>query len=259
MWGNALGWILSLLIVAATAAGLVLLERHLADVTPTTDLMRDPAMLAPVALPVAPSAVLAPRDPCDAGPMYRQAIERVLADRDAYERFATDGRGSDEASGLGALDLLVGAGVCSQMTLFAAAPAEVVNYGVKPELQALRVAGMCSVRLGLLLSRENESEQAAKHHDAAFALGARLYEERLVLDEMLVGLELMSAAARAMGDRNPQARVFLSAYQDYDRAHIAPLRRAIGSIDPGVIATHSGDVFHIARHARDRMWRVEAS
>ena len=77
MWGNALGWILSLLIVAATAAGLVLLERHLADVTPTTDLMRDPAMLAPVALPVAPSAVLAPRDPCDAGPMYRQAIERV--------------------------------------------------------------------------------------------------------------------------------------------------------------------------------------
>ena len=258
MWGNALGWTISLLIVAATATGLVLLERHLADVTPTTDLVRDPAMLAPVALPVAPDAVVVPREACDAGPMYRQAIDLVLADRDGYERFAADGRGSAEARSLGALEALASARPCSRMTLFAAAPAEVLNYGPKPELQAIRVAGFCAIRLGLLLNREGKSDEAMKQYEAAFALGARLYEERLVLDELLVGLELMSAAARAMGEANAQAPRFLSAYQEYDRARLQPLRRAIGSIDPGVIATHTGDVFHLARSAKDRVWRVEA-
>jgi tetratricopeptide (TPR) repeat protein len=258
MWGNALGWTISLLIVAATATGLALLERHLADVTPTTDLVRDPATLAPVALPVAPDSVVAPSDACDAGPIYRQAIERVLADADAYERFAGDGRTSDEARSLGALDLLLSARPCAHMSLFTAAPGEVVNYGMQPQLRALRMCGLCAVRLGLLLNREGKPDEAMKQFEAAFALGARLYEERLVLDELLVGLELMSAAARAMVGGNAQARSFLTGLQEFDRARLQPLRRAIGSIDPGVIATHSGDVFHIARHAKERMWRVEA-
>ena len=258
MWGNALGWFISLLIVVATATGLVFFQRHLADLTPTTDLVGDPMMLAPLALPVSPESVVAPRDACDAGPIYRQAIERVLADRDAYERFAADGRGSEEAKGLAAIELLVSARPCSRMSLFSTAPSEVVSYGNKPELQALRAAGLCAVRLGLLLTRENKPDEALNYHEAAFALGARLYEERLVMDELLVGLELMSGAARAMGERNPQAQSFLSGYQEYDRARLQPLRRAIGSIDPGVIATHSGDVFHIARHAKERLWRVEA-
>ena len=258
MWGNALGWIISLLIVVATATGLVLFQRHLADLTPTTELVRDSAMLAPVALPVGPDAVVAPRDACDAGPIYRQAIERVLADRDAYERFATEGRDSQEASALAALQLLPGAATCSQMSLFSSAPAEVINYGPKPELQAIRLAGLCAIRLGLLLTRQAKPDEAMEWYQAAFALGARLYEERLVLDELMAGLELMSAAARAMGDGNAQAQTFLNGYQEYDRARLQPLRRAIGSIDPGVIATHSGDVFHIARSAKERMWRVEA-
>jgi hypothetical protein len=258
MWGNALGWVISLLIVVATATGLVLFQRHLADLTPTTDLVRDSAMLAPVALPVAPDAVLAPRDACDAGPLYRQAIERVLSDRDAYEGFAVNGRDSQEASQLAALELLSRASACSRMALFTSAPAEVVNYGPKPALQALRLAGSCAIRLGLLLAREAKPEEAMEWYQAAFALGARLYEERLVLDELLAGLELMSAAARAMGEKNAQAQSFLNGYQEFDRARLQPLRRAIGSIDPGVIATHSGDVFYIARNATERMWRVEA-
>jgi hypothetical protein len=258
MWGNALGWIISLLIVVATATGLLFFQRHLADLTPTTELARDKAMLAPVALPVAPDVVVPPRDACDAGPIYRQAIERVLADRDAYERFATEGRDSQEASALAALELLPRAAACSQMRLFSSTPAEVVHYGPKPELQAIRLAGLCAIRLGLLLTREVKPDEAMEWYRAAFALGARLYEERLVLDELMAGLELMSAAARAMGDKNAQAQTFLNGYQEYDRARLQPLRRAIGSIDPGVIATHSGDVFHIARSAKDRMWRVEA-
>src|SRR5688572_25049442 len=126
MWGNALGWTISLLIVAATAGGLVFFERHLANVTPTTRLVRDPGMLAPVELPVAPSAVLPPREACDAGPLYRQAIEIVLSRLDDYERFAVSARRSEEAEGLAAMKLLVDASGCSQMSLFTRAPSEVV-------------------------------------------------------------------------------------------------------------------------------------
>ena len=258
MWGNALGWTISLLIVVATAAGLVFFERHLANLTPTTDLVRDPAALAPIELPVAPTSVLPPSDSCDAGPIYRQAIEEVLAHLDDYERFAAHGRTSDEAKRLSAIELLTTASGCSQMSLFTRAPAEVIDYGPKPELQAIRLAGRCANRLGMLYARENRPDEAAKFHDAAFALGARLYEERLVLDELLAGLELMSESARAMAPRREASRSFVTAYQQYDRTRIQPLRRAIGSIDPGVIEQHSGDVFHVARHAKERMWRVEA-
>ena len=258
MWGNALGWTISLLIVVATAGGLVFFERHLANLTQTTDLVRDPAVLAPIELPVAPAAVLAPSDSCDAGPIYRRVIEEVLARLDDYERFAAEGRASDEADRLSALELLTTATGCSQMSLFTRAPGEVINYGSKPELQAIRLAGKCANKLGLLLRHENRPDEAAKYHDAAFALGARLYEERLVLDELLAGLELMSESARATPQRSEAARNFVAAYQEYDRTRVQPLRRAIGSIDPAVIERHSGDVFHAARHAKERMWRVEA-
>jgi hypothetical protein len=51
---------------------------------------------------------------------------------------------------------------------------------------------------------------------------------------------------------------FRAAYLQYHRLHVQPMQRVIGSIDPGVIARHTGDVFYIAEHAADRMWRVEA-
>src|SRR5687768_4213570 len=132
MWGNALGWTISLVIVVATAGGLVFFQRQLANLTPTTDLVRDQAVLAPIELPVAPAAVLKPTETCDAGPIYRQAVDEVLAHLDDYQRFAAEARTSDDAKRLSAIQLLTTATGCSQMSLFTRAPAEVVNYGPKP-------------------------------------------------------------------------------------------------------------------------------
>ena len=267
MWGNALGWVISLVIVVATVGGIVLFQRHLANLTPPTDFGRDPATLAALELPTEPAALLPPRDACDAGPIYRQAVEVVLGNLDEYETFATRASDSDEAKGLQAIELLSAASDCSQMTLFTRAPHEVVNYGKKPELTAIKLAGKCCNRLATLLAREKRHDEAIKHYKAAFALGARLYEERLVLDELLTGLELMSesasgiaAAARDAGDA-PQSEAFAAfaaRCAQYRRTRVEPMWHAIGSIDAGVIARHTGDVFHVARRSTERMWRVEA-
>ena len=267
MWGNALGWTISLVIVAITAAALLLFQRHLANVTPVTEFARDAARLGPIALPDDPAALLPPADNFDAGPIYRQAIEVVLADSDAYEDFATSGRNSERARDLAALELLRSAARCAQMSLFTGAPDELIRYGRKPELHAIHLAGKSANKLGALLTYEKRFDDAIAQHEAAFALGARLYEERLTLDELLAGLELMSeaaggiAAASAQAGDEERARAFSdfrSRYGAYHRSRIQPLQRVVSSIDPGVIAQHSGDLFYVAQDAQERMWRIEA-
>lgn len=264
MWGNALGWCISVLIVVATFGGVILLDRHLSTVTPVTEFVRDPANLLPIELPVPPRSLLPPAKSADAADWYRQAIELYSQRPDDYERFAASARRSDDANGLDALDLLIPASECSHMNLFASSPPSIVRYGDKPQLAAIRMLGKSANRLGALLRFENRPDEAMKYHLAAFALGARLYEERLTLDELLAGLELMSEAAGGIvagssgGIDTERFQEYRSKYLPWYESSIKPTQRIITSIDPSVMAMHSGDVFYIARRGKERMWRVEA-
>src|SRR5689334_9155522 len=124
MWGNSLGWSISVLIVALAAGWMYLISTG-TNATPPTSFSRDPQHFAPLTLPEpSPAAKLSPQtDERDAGELYRQAIERFNADRITYEDFAARGTlASPAAQKLDAIELLVQATPCAKMNLFASHP-----------------------------------------------------------------------------------------------------------------------------------------
>jgi hypothetical protein len=260
MWGNALGWCISAVIVAATALGLVVLQERITTVSPTTDLATS-ANGAALALSIAPAAVLAPADHADTGLLYRKAIEDFEADRTPYMDFLQRGT-KLEPSDLPALDHLLAAAKHGRADIFASHPETIITYErTVPELEALRSLGQCAVRIALL-KQPSDPADAARYADAAFALGARLFEERLTLAELRLGIELIVQSARLIEMCNPPraapARQFADACRTLVSRRIDPMAHAIVTIDPAALATHTGDVFYFARNAQERMWRVES-
>jgi len=123
------------------------------------------------------------------------------------------------------------------------------------------------VRLGLGHQAAKRNDEAAKCYEAAFALGSKLFEERLTHRELMAGLELMGEAGVGLsrltfagGDkaRSDAATKFEAARRDLFNARVQPASAALISIDPKVVSRHAGDVFYIADNARERVWRVEA-
>jgi hypothetical protein len=253
--------------VLATAAGVTWLQRNMEAISSRTAFSRDADHGGPVSLPVPPIIVLPTMtDPTDAAPIYRRAIEQYNADPFVYGKFARSGRANDLPD-IPAIKTLVEAAHCAHGNLFAASPSEIVSYNPdKPTLEAVRTLGACARRAGQLIEK-NDPDEAMKLYEAAFALGARLYEERLTYEELDAGLTLMAEGsatirelARAAGDSNR-----VEACKRFDEARVAcvtsqiqPTQRVIGSADQNVIEQYAGDVFYFARHAGDRIWRVEA-
>jgi hypothetical protein len=106
-----------------------------------------------------------------------------------------------------------------------------------------------------------------KLYEATFSLGVKLYQERLTYEELDAGLTMMAEGSamirelsRASGDaaRAEACASFDAARMEYVKQRIQPVQRVIVSADQSVLEQHAGDVFYFARHARDRMWRVEA-
>jgi hypothetical protein len=261
MWGNALGWCISAVIVAATALGLIALQSRITTVSPTTELA-SAANGAALSLSVSPGVVLAPTDQADAGLLYRKAIEDFEADRAPYTDFLQRGT-KLEASDLPALDHLLAAAKHGAADIFASHPETIITVRAHrcPELEALRSLGQCAVRIALL-KQPSDPADAARYADAAFALGARLFEERLTLAELRLGIELIVQSARLIEMCNPPraapARQFADACRTLVSRRIDPMAHAIVTIDPAALATHTGDVFYFARNAQERMWRVES-
>jgi hypothetical protein len=261
MWGNALGWCISAAIVAAAALGLVLLQNRITTVSPTTALAT-PANGATLVLSLSPATVLAPADQADASLLYRMAMQDFEADRSTYTDFLQRGT-TPQTSELPALEHLLAAAKHGRADIFASHPETIITYDrTIPELEALRSLGQCAVRIALLRQPSNPTE-AARYADAAFALGARLFEERLTLAELRLGIELMVQSARLIemcdAARAAPARQFADACRTLVSQRIDPIARAIVTIDPAALGTHTGDVFYFARNAAERMWRVEST
>lgn len=90
MWGNSLGWTISLLIVLLVG-GWVYLVEHRASATPPTAFSRSAVPFQPLRVPELPRSMLPTSEATDAGPLYRRAIDIYLADRATYFDFATIG------------------------------------------------------------------------------------------------------------------------------------------------------------------------
>ena len=125
MWGNTLGWIISIVLLAGMLFGLSAID-SLQKTSPPTDFGKDPKTLAKIALPVSPDTVVRMGDASDAGPVYREAIDDYLANQSEYEPIAASR--PTGPSGLKAVELILSATDRSAMTLFADRPDEIVNF-----------------------------------------------------------------------------------------------------------------------------------
>lgn len=268
MWGNALGWCISAVMVVATAVGVIWLEHNMDSVSGRTEFSLRQEDGGVIALPVPPLTVLpGMTDEIDAGPIYRAAVEQYQRDPVTYGRFARSGRERDIEEIQPGVRVVLQARTARHAILFAGNPSEIVNYNAeRPALEALTVLGACARRAGQLIEKKDPAE-AMHLYEAAFALGARLYEERLTWAELDSGLTLMAEAATLIGSRAQSSgdlsraeacRKFNEARQSYVRQRLAPMQRVLTSADQAVLEEHAGDVFYYARHAEERVWRVEA-
>ena len=263
MWGNAPGWAISAVMVLATAGMLYYLSLP-PEVSKPAGLI--PLAYKPVELPANPATVLPPgsRD-CDAGDLYRQAIDVYLKDPKPYQD-AVHASPQD----LAAVQLLLKARDCGRMRLFAMSPQELVNYkNDQPQLEALVKLGDAANSVGLGLNLDQKPDEARTYFDAAFALGRRLYDERVCWRELAAGLSLMSESAQNLakladeahdGSRVDVVRHFNDATTRYEQKLqeevASPLSNPVEQTYGGKFA---GDVFAIANNPSvERVWRVEA-
>ena len=266
MWGNRLGWGISVLITVAVVSSLTFLARGASTISKPTQFGLEAADDA-LAIPVSPQTVLGAPKPCDAAQPYSEAIALYRREPNVYDDVAAGTSKATDASQLPAIQRLMEGTHCQQMSLFAADPPRVVRYGDAPDLEALVAVGKAAVRLGLTHQAAKRNADATRCYEAAFALGSKLYEERLTHRELMAGMELMGEGGVALsrlsfgsGDtiRSEAAHKFEAARRATFTANVQPVASKLISIDRNVVGQHVGDVFHLADRAAERTWRVEA-
>lgn len=143
----------------------------------------------------------------------------------------------------------------------------IIRYRNKPELDAMFALGRATIRDGLDLLPV-DPDAARQRFESAFLLGRAMFEERLTFDELVAGLGLMgeSAAAIRMHAVQTGDTAMATWIDEFDSKRIrlfndvvSPVRAATWTFDPAKLARHAGDLFELARHSRERMWRVEAT
>lgn len=265
MIGNRQGWFISALI-AVSGGWLLFLGSQRPKVSQPSGTIPD--LLAKVALPNDPKNVMpvaTDRD-CDAGEMYRAAIEEYLNNRRQYEKWFESATAARDARPK-AVELVADAAGCARSTLFRPRPAEVLNYQPEnPALDALDQLGHMAIQRGILHLRAKNPEESRRYLAAAFVLGARLYDERLSWLEFTAGVNLMTDAAKYLAqlenslgnaDRAQATEAFALAADKYKLKQLE-VYRFVSSIDGPTIARHGGDVFALARSSAEPMWRGEA-
>ncbi len=262
MWGNRLGWGISGFIVLLFVGIGWLIQRAGATSAPSAFSVSDPILSAPLKLPVDPQTIVTFDAPGVAGPLYRKAIDDYLANRSQYETLLRD-RAPDLEKLLAGHQALIDATALSQMDLFAQTPDEVVSYRSEmPELTALSQVAQSLNLLALRNEKAGNTDRALKYYEATFALGAKLYQERVSYAELSVGLGLMATGAMQIGkldaNRAEAAKAFTEAYADYS-PKLAEVQKKINSIDRKYVYKYAGDVYAVAQSPQfDNMWRVEA-
>lgn len=260
MFGNTLGWGISGGLVLAFI-GALLMFRGLGNPTDPTDYITTPAHLAAGDLDT--SVVRKPSANCDAGDKYREALKEYAAHPSDYLK-AT----SKTAADLKGVKLVVDAVDCSRATLFASHLDEVISYEGNREdgINHLGLIGGVIERLALDQKSKNKPDVARKYFEAEFALGANMYNERLVFAEMVKGLELMLSSSQMLqsmesdAGHKDQIGAFRSKALEYNAKEKSfTTFTYVAGPDESYTAAHAGDTFYYATHSKvDRMWRVEA-
>jgi len=262
MWGNLRGWGISAVIVLLTAGGIWYLST-LNDVSPPTwDQATQDKYLAKVELSPAPrSVVQVMTNPCDAGDDYRAAITAYEANKNTYgAKFDYKSTADFEAFD----DILKGTD-CSQMTLLAKDPAEYMGYqgaAIAP-LRALKTVVTAMTKRAAMLVNGRKADEAKKYYQAIFSLGTKLWEERLVWDELDAGQELMATGALGLAriaeeEKDTDRYATLKAFDDARSKYVTDVVMPLLHVTHNFSSDAPGNIFLLARSSQDRMWRAEA-
>jgi tetratricopeptide (TPR) repeat protein len=220
-----------------------------------------------IAMPVDPAALArSMTESFDPAPAYQEAIAAYEADRelfDAHDRIkTTDDPRVEKLRPV--VDLLVKAARSREHNVFGARPEDVINYDPdRARVNALRKVGKTAIYLGLLHNREKKLDEARALYEAVYALGAKLYHERLVWEEFDAGLELLGDASQALvrlGEATGQPDL-VSVYGTFNRhrmelyeQRVKPLHHSIKALNP-----YTADMVALALNGGDVLWRVEAT
>ena len=268
MWGNKRGWIFSSVIIFVTVAGLWMLFLAGQPTPPSWDAAKQAKFLAAIDPPNffdpnKQDLVPMPTKPGDSGNAYRKAIADFQAHKDDYLQFVPSKK-DEELEGF--RDLLNGAEF-SGMTLLGDHPEEYVGFdekGMAP-LTALKHVAQAMESRAMFMIKNDKLDEAKKYLEADFILGVKLWNERVVWDELFVGSGRMSAGAvglRIIADhqkekdtkRITELQAFDGARQKYMTDMILPLWTMTHNLEP----SDAGNLFLLAQKASEPMWRVEA-
>lgn len=262
MWGNRQGWILAVVLLLMIG-GVTYVLAASARLTPQTDFSRQGDARALIHLPVEPATIFAAGQLGDAGPVYRALAQKVASRADELTAQARQYEKPLPAEFTAMVQPLVDVMELREARIFADAPELVVHYASQsPQLDALYAVGLVSARL----SRDqapSDPAGALVHAQATFALGCKLYRERITYDELDKGLALMDTACQVMIQqaeprRQEQLWAFATALRGY-RGKVQEIQRIIISPDESLVARHAGDVFALATDPTiDPTWRVES-
>ena len=265
MWGNQRGWIFAaiiaigmggLLCFAIIPPGMTAPTRSLTLAMKSADLSTNPDTIVPP-----------PTGDDDAGPIYRRAGDEWNNHTDLYEAMQKNITATSKKVPAPIADI-ISASDYGKMNLFAGSLDDVVNYrNERPTLLGLYTAGQLLNSLALLHTKAKYTDLklAAKYATAEFNLGRHLYQERIVFDEWMDGLSLMSDAAMvlAVAEQDPSKaqsdKEFGFAVNDFVKKQATTLWQVIAGLSEDDKARYAGDMFLIARESPERMWRVEAT
>jgi hypothetical protein len=264
MWGNTRGWVISAAIAVVMLGLMGLLQwSGTAPSSETAAFATDAKNLAPLVLDPSPDTVVAMTDDCDAADKYQEAIG--LYDPKIYDRVSP--LSLDE---MPALEPIVEVTRCKQMRLFSRekrAP-EVINFQhEKTPIEILRKLGEACATKGLMLKTKGDKDGARRYAEAAFALGAKMYRERVVYEELEAGFALLAASSTVLANlaeqesdapRAAACRTIYDAIQKLMTTRVNDLRRITKTSDGTISATRAGDVFALAERSQERLWRIEA-
>ncbi|HSI36319.1 MAG: hypothetical protein ACAI43_02285 [Phycisphaerae bacterium] len=283
MFGNRLGWGLAA-VLALGVFGLVALVASMNKTSPPSkgvvaglgvggkplalNLETDASILDPIVLPFRPTDIVPQMTQAqDAAPLYREAIAAYKASRYDYDPALIIKNGRPRYTDLDkypALIPLVKARHMTQMSLYKANPESVITYASEPpDLKALNDLGTLAYKLAFALKDDPAKRQTAVElAEAAFSLGVKMAEERLRYIEWFWGSGMLREAALVLGSLDESRKV---AAADLSKAmgellskRTYPLWQVVGSVDGGIMGRTAGDVYFIAKNAKERLWRIEA-
>jgi len=261
MFGNLKGWIIAAVVLLVEVALVIWLLR-LDDLSGPTAFGADPQNMQPIALPFDPRPLVPATVQQDAGPLYRQAVRTMSDNRLIYERFA---QRADAAAlpQLEAFKFAIEARNMAKATIFEDRLDQIIRYNQpdRTELVALEQLGKGLLNAGTLNMTSNP-EQARKYFEAAFNLGYHLFNERIVFQQLSIGINLMSIAADGLsglpGADSAKFEQYRSTRGEYFTNRVMPVWGVLSTIDNRKIGKHVGDMFAFARNSKERMFRVEA-